>query len=159
MFAGRSAVKENVFWTNYFHHCDRVRREHFEPDDDRQGSSLVVSTSSAEIRTETSGPANNMNFTRNTVDDDHRSTKEAGGANNSASTENFIKSDDGDKSQQSSQDSLVPADESLNDGSFDASGDEDSYICVNTNGIASPPCSLNSVGDLVLVNKMISPGK
>lgn len=64
-----------------------------------------------------------------------------------------------ENASQSSQNSLVPADDSS--GSQDADdvasdNNDDDYVQVNRNSIASPPCSLQSVEDLVLVSKSIS---
>jgi hypothetical protein len=56
-----------------------------------------------------------------------------------------------------SQNSLVPAEDTVEED--DAQNDDDSsYIQVNRSGIASSPCSLKSVEDLVLVNKAIAKG-
>jgi hypothetical protein len=57
-----------------------------------------------------------------------------------------------------SQNSLVPADDNgmeYNDGQND---DDSSYIQVNRSGIASSPCSLKSVEDLILVNRAFAGG-
>lgn len=64
--------------------------------------------------------------------------------------------DDDNKSNQNSQNSLVPADDT--DFGCDGAENEDdsSYICVNASAIASPPCSLKSVEDLVIVNKSVT---
>jgi hypothetical protein len=119
---GRSDVNETVFWSNYFYHCDRVKKEHFclveENNDDIEDDEYERQIS-AEERSEVEDFAVEKN------------------ANDSEEEE--------EKSRQSSQDSLIPADDH-----FDS--DEESFICVNASGIVSAPCSLNSVDDLVLVN-------
>ena len=56
-----------------------------------------------------------------------------------------------------SQNSLVPADDTL-EGNDDKNDDDSSYIQVNRSGIASSPCSLKSVEDLILVNKALAGG-
>lgn len=74
-------------------------------------------------------------------------------AQNNVDEENSDKPfDEGSVSHPPSQNSLVPVDDDSDEKDDD--GDEDSFICVNRSSIASPPCSLQSVGDLVLVNKM-----
>lgn len=68
--------------------------------------------------------------------------------------------EEGDNGSHSSQNSLIPADESFeSQDSGKSTGDDSSYIQVNKSGIQSPPCSLKSVEDLVLVNKSVSKGK
>lgn len=58
-------------------------------------------------------------------------------------------------SQASSQNSLVPVDETSSQEAGSPGKDDESYIDVQ-GGIASAPCSLLSVEDLVLVNKSVS---
>ena len=131
---GRSDVKETVFWTNYFFNCEKVRREHLQ---DVQSMSLISALST---------PA-----------DDIPPTKTAAAVSGADC--------DDENASQSSQNSLVPADDSSGSQAADTSGkddgndDDSSYIQVNSrSGIASPPCSLKSLEDLVFVNKSFAGG-
>ena len=64
--------------------------------------------------------------------------------------------DKSDVSRASSQDSLVPADDSSSQALGTSFDDTASFVQVNSRaGIASPPCSLMSVEDLVVVSKNI----
>ena len=127
---GRSDVKETIFWTNYFFNCDKVRTDYLER---LQSSSFVSTLSSDELESE----AKDLPPTSNESTD-------------GAAIE-------GNVSRASSQNSLVPADDSSSNAQDTSQDDAASFVQVNSRaGIASPPCSLMSVEDLVLVNKSLS---
>jgi hypothetical protein len=155
---GRSNFQETVFWTNYFHHCEQKRKEHFgcnsdtdidsvheeyvTEDDNRQSNSFV-SNNAAEERSQVQEVEDQASYFSKNSDESKELEEE-------------------DQSEQPSQNSLIPADDSHfeSDNCEDITGDDDySFICVDTSEISSPPCSLNSVDDLILVNKTISSGK
>ena len=126
-------MKETVFWTNYFFNCEKVRREHL----DKIQSSSIISTLSSPPSFEELSPDTPLAK----VDESEAPAVE-----------------ERNVSRASSQNSLVPADDSSSQAPLDTSVDDAaSFVQVNSRaGIASPPCSLLSVEDLVLVNKSLS---
>lgn len=120
-----------MFWTNYFYNCEKVRREYLER---VQSSSLIstLSCPSEEVLSEVEVPS--------------LETRES----------EAPKVDESNVSRTSSQNSLVPAEDSSSQAADNTQDDAESYIQVNRAGIASPPCSIMSVEDLVLVNKSVS---
>lgn len=67
--------------------------------------------------------------------------------------------DEQNVSRNSSQNSLVPADDSSSQAVDTSQDDASSFVEVSRAGIASPPCSSMSVEDLVLISKNISANK
>ncbi|CAB9498841.1 expressed unknown protein [Seminavis robusta] len=152
--SGRGNVKEIVFWTNYFFNCERVRKEHL---DSLQSSSITSDRSNEpELKgaSESRGP-------------EDTGMVAAGEKETTADPKEGLRVDNqvsDPVSRSSSQNSLVLADDDEDElvpqAEDDVEEDDDSsYIQVNSNGIASPPCSLKSVEDLILVNKCLSEGK
>lgn len=138
VLSGRSDVKETVFWTNYFFNCEKVaekvRRQHLEK---KQSSSLI---STLTIPPSLEEPWEGGEVLPAKVEE-------------AKARENL--------SRTPSQNSLVPADDSSSQAPLDTSVDDAaSFVQVSSRaGIASPPCSLVSLEDLVLVNKSLSEQK
>lgn len=135
VLSGRSDIKETVFWTNYFFNCEKVRRDHL---DKIQSSSLISTLTSPPSLEE---PLQDGEVLPAKVEEQAKAP------------ENL--------SRTPSQNSLVPADDSSSQAPLDNSVDDAaSFVQVSSRaGIASPPCSLMSLEDLVLVNKCLSEEK